>query len=111
MKRIFIPILLLILLCSAKYAHPSQSGPLLFETVSGVGTNLNARVYAFVQDRYGYMWFGTDYGLLRYDGYRTIRVSVPEIEYSTLLGSVGVQSLALADDNTLWVGTFINIIQ
>ena len=103
MKRFFISVILLMQLCNA-ISEPS-SGPLLFETVSGIGASLNSRIYDFVQDPYGYMWFGTDYGLLRYDGYRTTRVQIPEVAYSTLLGSVGVQALALASDTSLWVGT------
>lgn len=103
MKRIFMNIMILMQLTAA-YPALSQ-GPLLFETVSGIGSNLNSRVYAFCQDSTGYMWFGTEYGLLRYDGYRAIRIQVPDTESSTLLGAVGVQTLALDGEHTLWVGT------
>ena len=103
MHRISISLLLFCVLNVVKPAD--RVGPLLFETVSGTGIELNSRIYTFVQDSGGYIWFGTDYGLLRFDGYRTIRVSVSEPEYSTLLGSVGVQALALTLRNSLWVGT------
>ena len=30
----------------------------------------NSEVFTILRDSYGYVWFGTNYGLNRYDGYR-----------------------------------------
>lgn len=55
------------------------------------------------------MWFGTDYGLLRYDGYRTIRVESNKPEYSEILGTAGTEALALGSDTSLWIGTKMGV--
>jgi ligand-binding sensor domain-containing protein len=83
--------------------HPS--GMLRFETVSANGKAINAKIYKIVQDPYGFIWLGTDYGLLRYDGYRTIRVESGHPENSALLGTAGTEALSLAKDTSLWIGT------
>jgi ligand-binding sensor domain-containing protein/signal transduction histidine kinase len=61
------------------------------------------RVTQIVQDNLGFMWFGTQYGLDRYDGYR-FKVFVHERTRPNSLGCVHI--LALFKDHTgrLWVG-------
>ncbi|MFO7669350.1 MAG: ATP-binding protein [Bacteroidales bacterium] len=85
------------------------SGMLRFETVSANGKAINARIYKIVQDPYGFIWLGTDYGLLRYDGYRTIRVESGHPENSALLGTAGTEALSLAKDTSLWIGTNMGV--
>jgi len=108
MKIAFIS-LFLIVCCQALYCESPSSEKLLFETVSANGTNINSRIYTIVQDPYGFMWLGTDYGLLRYDGYRTLRIESPNVEHSALLGTSGTQALSLGSDTTLWVGTDMGV--
>jgi len=83
---------------------------LLFETVSIKGINLTARVYTLVQDPYGFIWLGTDYGLMRYDGYRTLRIQLPDTDHTILLGTAGIESLSLGNDTSLWVGTSHGVV-
>ncbi len=103
-------IILLFSACfKALFCIAPNSETLLFETVSANGTHINSRIYKIVQDPYGFMWFGTDYGLLRFDGYRTMRVHSPDPENSELIGTAGTEALALASDTSLWIGTKMGV--
>lgn len=55
-------------------------------------------VRAIAQDREGLLWFGTDAGLVRYDGQRLERVALDP-------GSVPVLALAADERAQLWIGT------
>jgi ligand-binding sensor domain-containing protein/signal transduction histidine kinase len=56
-----------------------------------------------VQDNQGFMWFGTRYGLYRYDGY-TLKVFVREPGNPNSLDGVSIRALFKDRDGTLWVG-------
>ena len=58
-------------------------------------------VLSIVQDHLGFMWFGTKYGLNRFDG-RSVKV------YSRGAGGLNndyINTLYVAPDNKMWVGT------
>jgi len=61
------------------------------------------RVAWVVQDKVGFMWFGTQYGLNRFDGYKT-RVFKHEPGRSDSLSCVYVRSLLVDHAGMLWVG-------
>ena len=61
-------------------------------------------VNAIVQDRYGFMWFGTKDGLNRYDGY-TFTVFRQDPEDSTTLRNNYIHALFEDAQGRLWVGT------
>jgi ligand-binding sensor domain-containing protein len=61
------------------------------------------RVMSMVQDDLGFMWFGTLYGLNRFDGY-TFKVYVHERGNSNSLSGVDVESLFKDRDGALWIG-------
>ena len=78
--------------------------PYNMETLSvadGLGSN---NVYAVVQDSVGYMWFGTDNGLDRYDG-KTIRHYTHHSDDDSSLASSVVNCLVYSDFFGLLVGT------
>ncbi len=56
------------------------------------------------QDRYGYMWIATDYGLNRYDGYRFIEYQHQPEDTTTICSSNAI-CLLCDKDGQLWVGT------
>ena len=61
-------------------------------------------VTAIVQDQQGFMWFGSQHGLSRYDGYRvTVYRTIPNDPRS--LADNWVQVLHVDQKNRLWVGT------
>src|SRR5512141_1985349 len=60
-----------------------------------------SRIRAIAQTRDGYLWFGTDSGLVRFDG-------ATFLAYTVQTGSLRdneVWSLAEDDDGALWIGT------
>src|SRR5882724_10547696 len=60
-------------------------------------------VQAIVQDRDGYMWFATEDGLQRYDGYNFLTLRHDPADPGSLADNT-VNALALGTDGALWVG-------
>ena len=61
-----------------------------------------ARISSFAQGPDGYLWIGTESGLLRFDGVRTLPWVPPP---GTQLPSDHVRLLVAARDGLLWIGT------
>src|SRR6202021_555211 len=61
------------------------------------------RVTSIVQDGQGFMWFGTLYGLNRFDGY-TFKVYMHERGNPNSLSGGDVDSLFKDRDGIIWVG-------
>ncbi|HEY0253951.1 MAG TPA: two-component regulator propeller domain-containing protein, partial [Kofleriaceae bacterium] len=81
--------------------QPTTLAPYLrFDRVNGMA---KGAVKAIVQDSDGFMWFGTDEGLSRYDGFEYINY-VPGANNENTLGSFTVTALA-ATKGVLWIGT------
>ena len=59
-------------------------------------------VNTIAQTRDGYLWFGTEEGLARYDG---LRVTVYDTLHDKTLKDNYIQAIAAARDGSLWVGT------
>ena len=76
-----------------RFHHYSQDDGLVQNTVQ-----------AIVQDRYGFIWIGTEDGLHRFDGYEML-VYQAEPGQANGLQADGVQSL-LANGGDVWIGTY-----
>jgi PAS domain S-box-containing protein len=63
---------------------------------------LNGAVYAIAQTSDGYLWFGTQSGVVRFDGARAVPLTLPPGQQ---LPSTAVGALLAAGDGTLWIGT------
>ncbi|MBN1180980.1 MAG: hypothetical protein JXB49_01745 [Bacteroidales bacterium] len=63
----------------------------------------NNKVNSICQDKYGFMWFGSDDGLNRYDGHTMLTV-YPYIEDSSFAGSYIIFTLFSDSKGRLWVG-------
>ncbi|WP_051933659.1 two-component regulator propeller domain-containing protein [Massilia sp. BSC265] len=100
--RLFAALLLLVLGTSVLAGPPRPT--LRFEHLSVAGGLAQETVLAMVQDRDGFMWFGTQNGLSRYDGYRVINYrTVPGKPRS--LSNSWVRVLHLDRHGRLWLGT------
>ncbi len=64
-------------------------------------------IYCIMQDRYGFLWFGTQDGLNRYDGYefKVYRTAIPG---EPGLCSGYIQSLYEDKQGNIWIGTLNN---
>jgi len=80
-----------------------------FARVSTADGLSQTKVGQIVQDDQGFMWFGTQYGLNRYDGY-TFKVFIHDPGNPNSLNGVYIRSLFKDRDGTLWVGCdqFVN---
>jgi signal transduction histidine kinase/ligand-binding sensor domain-containing protein len=61
-------------------------------------------VEAIVQDALGFIWFGTQDGICRYDGY-SFRIFRADIKDSSALQSASIGTMFVDKRGTLWVGT------
>src|SRR5579864_2414278 len=59
-------------------------------------------IYSMAQTPDGYIWLGTEFGLVRFDGVRTLPWQPPADKH---LPNTLIRSLLAARDGTLWIGT------
>jgi diguanylate cyclase (GGDEF)-like protein len=88
---------LLALLASAAWGLAPRGDVISFQRVPIPDEVPAHLVSALAQDRQGFLWIGTQMGLVRFDGY----------QFRTL-GEGYVRSLFAAADGRLWIGTFSN---
>jgi len=90
--------------CSA-FADASRVALVSFQRVA-VPPDVPAHLCsAIAQDRAGLLWFGTQGGLVRYDGYDFRVFRATPSDPSTLAGNY-VRALLVASDGRLWAGSF-----
>jgi signal transduction histidine kinase/ligand-binding sensor domain-containing protein len=80
-----------------------DAGSARFTRISTADGLSETRVSQIVQDDRGFIWFGTQYGLDRYDGYE-FKLYVHEAGRSNSLAGAFVQSLFKDRDGNLWIG-------
>src|SRR5271157_1296114 len=68
---------------------------------------LNGAVYAITQTPDGYLWLGTQSGVVRFDGSRTVPLALPPGQQ---LPNTAVGALLSARDGTLWIGTLDGLV-
>jgi ligand-binding sensor domain-containing protein/two-component sensor histidine kinase len=100
--------------CNAEQAPPGardivrvpivEGHDIRFRRLSNPQNLSNVRVESIVQDKQGFMWFGTWNGLNRYDGYK-FKLFKHEAGYPKSLSGVYVYALLKDHSGNLWVGT------
>ena len=83
----------------------SQYGLDVWTSDSGLPQN---SVSAVVQTRDGYLWLGTQEGLVRFDG---VRFTIFDTRNTPALSDDWVQSLAATPDGSLWIGTVSGLVR
>lgn len=60
--------------------------------------------FSMSQDKNGFIWIGTDYGLIRFDGTR-FKTYTHDDDDSTSINENTVKRIVISNDGTMWVGT------
>jgi ligand-binding sensor domain-containing protein/signal transduction histidine kinase len=81
-----------------------ESNDISFKRLSMTRGLSQTRVSAIAQDDRGFLWFGTQYGLDRYDGYR-FKVFKHEAGRANSLGGVYIHALFKDRNGCLWIGS------
>lgn len=96
-------LLMLLVLCSTEYSF-AQYNNLKFDHITQSDGLPNSYVKSIIQDREGYMWFGTRSGLVKYDGY-SIQVYDYDSNDSLSIKSNKVNVIFEDSRGYLWIGT------
>ncbi len=82
----------------------SQIKDLKFEHLSVEDGLSESVVLSIVQDKRGYLWFGTGYGLNRYNGYDLTIFTNNPADTSSISDNI-IQCMYVDKKNNLWIGT------
>lgn len=81
----------------------AQNSELSFKKISIEQGLSHSTVYCATQDRDGFLWFGTEEGLNRYDGYN-FEVFRPQNNDSTTLSDATVKKIFADSKGNIWIG-------
>ena len=99
MKRFLKLILVLLLFVSVTNAQPYYFRH--YEVENGLSNNT---VFCSIQDKDGFLWFGTKDGLNRFDGYRFKIFNIANTNESSFSRDL-ISALAIDNKGVLWVGS------
>lgn len=94
---------LFLLLATAQYAVANPPS-LYFRKLTSVNGLSNNKVNCILQDARGFMWFGTDDGLNRYDGNKFVVFRNEPADSTTISGNI-ITSLVEDKRGVLWIAT------
>lgn len=101
--QIFLPVILLCLWVCLSPAIPAGQD-IGFHRISIEDGLSQGTVLCIFQDSKGFMWFGTQGGLNRYDGY-TFKFYTYNPDDATTISNNYIYSIVEDDDRNLWIGT------
>ncbi|MFH1000476.1 MAG: two-component regulator propeller domain-containing protein, partial [Bacteroidota bacterium] len=81
----------------------AQTNPFWFEQISFEEGLSQSTISSIIQDEKGFLWFGTDDGLNRYDGQFTVYKS--NVDDPNSIGANQIQCLTISPEGNLWIGT------
>lgn len=93
--------IIIVFLLSCQWIYAEQFRFIHYEVENGLSSNT---VRSIIQDSRGFMWFGTENGLNRFDGYH-VKVFKNIIGDSTSIGNNYIYSLLEDSEKIFWVGT------
>jgi ligand-binding sensor domain-containing protein/signal transduction histidine kinase len=92
----------LILQISKNFAFNASAQPYFFRNYQVENGLSNNTVYCSLQDKKGFLWFGTKDGLNRFDGYHFKVFNVTENEHKLL--NTNYTNCLMTDNDVLWIG-------
>ena len=109
MLRIAIVVGVLVAGCSCGFAlNPSLDISQYAHTAWTVRDGFfKGAIYTIAQTPDGYLWLGTEFGLFRFDGVRSVPWEPPAGQH---LPGTDVYALLAAHDGALWIGTFAGLV-
>jgi len=104
MRSLFLTVLIYITVQSAVWAQQKnlQLSPSFIPIAPEALSNSSIR--CFFKDSKGYMWFGTDDALIRYDGSNTYRY-VHDLNDRASIANSTINTILEGEDKRLWIGT------
>jgi len=103
-----IPVFILLNILNADLFGTSNISSIKFKNLSvkdGLSRNWVKCIY---QDSYGFLWFGTEDGLNKYDGY-TFKIYKHNSSYKNSLNHNNINLIYEDCEGTLWVGTHLGL--
>lgn len=97
----YLIILLLIILLNPAY---SQRKEIRFEHLTTKDGLPQGYVTTIDQDKFGFLWFGTQDGLVKYDGYKFIEYRYKQDDTNSISDN-WITKIAVDSKNNIWVGT------
>lgn len=94
----------LLLLCLPAFVQAQTKKPLKFSWITVEDGLSQSWVRCLLQDKYGFMWFGTEDGLNRYDGYEIKTYKNKSLDKNSIRGNAIISLLEDSNGN-LWIGT------
>lgn len=82
----------------------AQSSELIFEKEKGQNSLLSNSITSITQDNTGFLWLGTEYGLVRFDGYTYISFYASENEEHSLPSNF-IKRIIKSKNGDIWIGT------
>jgi ligand-binding sensor domain-containing protein/two-component sensor histidine kinase len=102
-RRLYTTVFFLLLLFSALPGYAQKQASISFEKVEGDGLT-NHYIKCIQQDGIGYLWFGTEEGLFRYDGYSFQAFKSFPGKTGSLVND-NIETLYPEKEQWLWVGS------
>lgn len=100
-RKVVLGIIINVLCCQNSAFSQLNINVTSFNSINGLSQNTINSLY---KDRYGFMWFGTQDGLNRYDGYN-VKVYKHNINDPKSLPVNHITTICEDKDGNLWVGT------
>lgn len=104
MKNIYIVVILLLILQPA-IGQQKDYNFINYSSKDGLASNT---INAILKDKYGFMWFGTEDGLNKFDGHKFTVYRHREND-STSIGRGAVMAMVEDKEGNLWVGTNVTL--
>jgi signal transduction histidine kinase/ligand-binding sensor domain-containing protein/DNA-binding response OmpR family regulator len=99
-------LIVFLLLTGPAYAHAQDLKFMNLSSKEGLSSN---NITSTLKDRFGYMWFGTDDGLNKFDG-KQFTIYRHDESDSTSIASNEILSLYEDDQGNLWIGTGSGVV-